>query len=307
MLSKVLIRRTGLALLVAVTLSHVAMAADASPEVGSSADALKYMPREIGSGLPAEERARLQELAREVTRVIQEAESADPAVTREAMDFASQQRRRVDSIADEALAEQRKEALQGLGLDAEEPAALFYFVSWSMPLELLRSYVVDAMWAGGTLVFRGVPPGYDMAQFVTGPMRELVYDKGAHASLSIDPRLFEIYKVQSVPAIVYTQDVSHPLCTPDIQHSFKAGDQELQYTGCHPVDASKYWKMTGAVSTDYALRAFIDDGAQGAVKHHQALARGMREGHQPTKAQPLFTGDWKSVDLPPGDTNASSR
>jgi len=299
MLPSLLIRRFVVPVIVAGACSlALAQPQDDAKASAESADVLAKFPSQMGSGISAEERQRLQELARELTRTFQQASEAAPLQMQESEAFARQQRRRADTIADETLAQQRNEALEFLGLDPEESSALFYFVSWSMPLELLRSYVVDAMWAGGTLVFRGVPPGYDMAKFITGPMRELVYDKGAFASLSIDPRLFEIYKVGVVPTIVYTNDLAHPECGPEIKHTFTAGKQQLQYSGCHAVKPESYWKMSGAVSSDYALRSFIGEGAQGARRHHEALARGMKEGATSKQEQTPFSGNWIAVPLP---------
>jgi type-F conjugative transfer system pilin assembly protein TrbC len=221
-------------------------------------------------------------------------------------DLGESARRRADDIADTALAQSRQEVLDFLGIDARANASLYYFVSYNMPLPMLRAYAVEAMWAGGTLVLRGVPPGKTLAKFVTEDLRELVYDKGAAAAISIDPRLFDAYQVKLVPAIVFTTERSNFECAGRNPVPFVHRGQSLSYDTCPPVDPSRYWKMTGAVTTDYALREFVDAGAEGARAHLTALAKGLATGEGTPKLQQPFAGAWKSA-LSPDDVMAASR
>jgi type-F conjugative transfer system pilin assembly protein TrbC len=221
-------------------------------------------------------------------------------------DLGESARRRADDIADTALAQSRREVLDFLGIDTRANASLYYFVSYNMPLPMLRAYAVEAMWAGGTLVLRGVPPGKTLAKFVTEDLRELVYDKGAAAAISIDPRLFDAYQVKLVPAIVFTTERSNFECAGRNPVPFAYRGQALSYDTCPPVDPSRYWKMTGAVTTDYALREFIDAGADDARPHLAALAKGLATGEATPKLQQPFTGAWKSA-LSPEDVMAAQR
>jgi len=155
-------------------------------------------------------------------------------------EFGEQQRRRADDIADKTLAESRKEVLDFLGIDAEGQTSLYYFVSYNMPLSMLRAYALEAMWAGGTLVLRGVPPGKTLAQFVTEDLRELVHDKGAAAAISVDPRLFDAYQVKLVPSIVLTTERSNFECTGRNPTPFTYKRQRLSYDRCPPIPCLLY-------------------------------------------------------------------
>lgn len=221
-------------------------------------------------------------------------------------DLGASARRRADDIADAALAKDRSEVLEFLGIDAQAGTSLYYFVSYNMPLPMLRAYAVEAMWAGGTLVLRGAPPGKTLAQFVTEDLRELVYDKGAAAAISIDPRLFDAYEVKLVPTIVFTTERGNFDCAGRNPVPFVHRGQPLSYDTCPPADPARYWKITGAVTTDYALREFIDDGAPGARAHLAALAKGLSTGERTPKLQQPFTGAWKSA-VSPDEVMAAQR
>lgn len=217
-------------------------------------------------------------------------------------------RRRADDIADESLARSRDEMLQFLGIDPQADTSLYYFVSYNMPLPMLRAYAIEAMWAGGTLVLRGVPPGKTLAQFVSEDLRELVYDKGAAAAISIDPRLFDAYEVQLVPSIVFTTQRKNLECMGRNPVTFPYRGRTLSYDTCPPADPARYWKMTGAVTTDYALREFIDAGASAARPHLTALAKGLATGQSTPapKAQQPYTGAWRDA-LSPDELAAARR
>jgi type-F conjugative transfer system pilin assembly protein TrbC len=188
--------------------------------------------------------------------------------------------------------------LKFLGIDPEGESSLYYFVSFEMPLDLLRSYVVEAMWAGGTLVFRGIPPGKEMREFITKDLRELIYGKGSSAAISIDPRLFDAYAITTVPTIVSTVDRRNFVCKGVNPKSFKYGKKTLSYDTCPAMDESKYWKITGAVTTDFALREFIKAGAKHAQVNLDALAKGFATGTVAPKNQQAFSGEWKEALTP---------
>lgn len=208
---------------------------------------------------------------------------------------AARAKRRVDSIADEVMAAERDKVMDFLGIDPAATTGLFFFVSWSMPLEMLRSYAIEAMWSGGTLVFRGIPPGKDLAQFITQDLRQLVYGKGAAANISIDPRLFDTYKVQSVPTIVFTTVRNDLQCT-GILVSVKLDEgRQGSYDGCPQMDPALFWSVSGAVTTNYALQTFIEDGALAAKPYLAALAKGWAGKAAPAKEQRSFVGSWEDA------------
>jgi len=196
------------------------------------------------------------------------------------------------------MATDRKNILEFLGLNPEGETSLYYFVSWSMPIEVLRSYAVEAMWSGGTLVFKGIPPDMDLKTYVTSRLNDLVYGKGASASISIDPRLYDAYGIKVVPAIVYTEDRKNFSCTGIVTKTLVVEKQEIPLYSCPPIDPAKYWKISGAVTTDFALRLMIESGATGAKPYLAALAKGFAVGEKPPKIQQAFTGEWKAVVTP---------
>ncbi|KWU17881.1 hypothetical protein AS149_14490 [Burkholderia cenocepacia] len=205
---------------------------------------------------------------------------------------------RADQIADESIAANRDKVLDFLGIDPESQNALYYFVSWSMPLEMLRSYAIEAMWNGGTLVFKGVPPGRTFGQFLGEDMSKLTYGKGASANASIDPRLFDAYKVTTVPTIVLTTYRKDLQCVGEAPAEFQYRGQSLSYDVCPPLDESKYAKVSGAVTSSYALQMFLDDGWTQAKPFMKALSQGYALGKVPQKEQQPFSGHWEDVVSP---------
>lgn len=206
-------------------------------------------------------------------------------------------KRRVDDIADKALAVDRDAALRLIGIDPDSDSALYYFVSFSMPEDMLRAYVLDAMWTGGTLVFKGVPPNRDLKDFLVEDLRNLIYGKGAHAAIALDPRLFDAFQVKSAPTVVLSLDRRNLTCAGG-QVSFKYKKQPLAYKTCQPQDPNSYWKMSGAVTSYYALTEFKKAGAGAAADTRLAsLAKGSSGRAQP-RGQAPFKGDWQEALTP---------
>lgn len=218
--------------------------------------------------------------------------------TQEMTDSAQHTKRKFDDIADEALSGERKKVLDFLGVDPEAETGLYFLVSWSMPLDLLRSYVIEAMWSGASLIFKGVPPGKELGKFIVNDLRELVYGKGAAVSVSIDPRIFDAYQISTVPAIVFTTQKENMQCQGVNPVEVKVGNEIATYDTCPPLDPDTYWKVTGGVTTSYALQEFINNGANSARPYLTALSKGFANGTLPKKEQQLFTGAWKDAISP---------
>jgi type-F conjugative transfer system pilin assembly protein TrbC len=216
-----------------------------------------------------------------------------PPADLEAM--AEDSRRKVDSIADTAVQADRDQVLKFLGINPNGNSALFVFLSWSMPLPLLRAYAIEAMWSGATLVFRGVPPGKELGTFMLKDLRELVYDKGASANISIDPRLFDEYSVKVVPTIVLTNSRDQVHCAGANKVSFTYNEQNLSYTTCPAAPADQYDAMEGGVTVSYALEEFKKGGNAGAQQYLNAIAKGWFDKKAPGKSQEPFTGKWSDV------------
>jgi type-F conjugative transfer system pilin assembly protein TrbC len=259
------------------------------------APAFSLPPGSTGS-LSAEQIREATELGTNAVRSILDAYNARP---KEEDAFAAQVRKRVDTIADAAMEEDRQAVLNFLGIDPQSETGLYVFVSWSMPLEMLRSYAVESMWSGATLVFKGIPPGKELGTFITEDLRQLVYGKGAAANVSIDPRLFDAYAVNTVPTTVFTR-VRQDIQCQGVQSIEVpvAGGQAASYDTCPALDPANYWKISGAVTSGYALQAFIDDGATDARPHLASLARGFSGAAAPAKEQRAFAGKWEDFASP---------
>jgi type-F conjugative transfer system pilin assembly protein TrbC len=282
----------GLSLLV----GFPAVAQEKSPTVAQEKPNRALTIENVGSNLSAERIKALEETARTIAENSQN--SANTAIGRRIAEASVSMARRVDDIADATLTSDRDRVLRFLGIDPAGRSSVYYFVSYEMPIEVLRAYVIDAMWSGGTLVFRGIPKGRDMMDFITKDLRELIYGKGASASLSIDPRLFDGYKITTVPTIVYTEERKNFMCTGVNPKPFTYENEKHTYDTCPPVDETKYWKIAGAVTTDFALREFINAGGKGAQVHLDALAKGFATGTVAPKNQQAFTGEWKAAITP---------
>lgn len=212
--------------------------------------------------------------------------------------------RKFDAIADQALAQDRDKILDFMGIPPNSNTGLYYFVSFSMPLPLIRSYVMDAMWSGGTIVFRGVTPGKKLNDFLVDDLRSLINGKGPAAAISIDPRMYDLLGIDKVPAIAYVEDKNILDCFDPIKTPFKDKDMsdEGSYDVCKPAKEG-YYKIYGAVSGGYALELFEQNGAKGIKPYRDALAKGYSLGIASQKEQVGFSGKWEDV-LTPGEQKA---
>lgn len=199
----------------------------------------------------------------------------------------------------EALNYNRAKILKFLGINPQGDGHLYYFVSFSMPTAMLRAYVLQAIWDGGTLVFKGIDPSMTLRQFIVDKVMKLVQFKGQSAAIALDPRLFDMYKVTVVPTIVYSTVPSDAICRVLQQIHFNDKTGKGMYDGCAAANPDAYWKIEGAVTSDYALRSFVDAGAPGAKAYLDALRNaGKKAGAQAGKAQVAFSGNWKTAVVP---------
>lgn len=247
----------------------------------------------MGSSLSQEDRAKFESLARELqAEAIRGAQ--DPRAQQQVAEIA----RRADSIANPEMAREREKVMRFLGIDPDSEHTLFVFVSWSMPLEMLRAYAVEAMWTGATLVFRGVPPNRSIPDFLIHDLRQLVWDKGASAAISIDPRLYDSYSVSVVPTVVLTRTRENFTCIDAGTRSVTENGKTGSYPLCPPIDPKLYVKLSGAVTLDYALESFRKEGFDEAEIYLAALRRGYPAGKSASKEQHPFQGEWKDAITP---------
>lgn len=166
---------------------------------------------------------------------------------------------------------ERVQALAQLGIPQEGTGLITILVSNSMPEPMLRSYAESAVWVGGTLTFRGVTPGETITSFIRDTLGKLS-KPNASPDITLDPRPFSAYGVESVPAIVYTLTPPEQLCPEQVLKPVpRKGKAPLPVRECAPAKPDTYWKMTGAVSLRYALEEFVHAGAPGADRLLRAI------------------------------------
>ncbi|HEY9017691.1 TrbC family F-type conjugative pilus assembly protein [Thiomicrospira sp.] len=133
--------------------------------------------------------------------------------------------------------------------EANTPS-LYILISTSMPEGLIRSYSLDSLVYGIPMVYRGVKENDTLGKFMNEHILKYHSQHGA-PNFMIDPRLFTLWNVRSVPAIVYTK--KPPTCDQMID----AGG----YQECNKADPESYWKIEGTVDVAWALSEFKKAGA----------------------------------------------
>jgi len=190
-------------------------------------------------------------------------------------------------IADPRLAAEWAALREALGLEPE--SRLYVFVSFSMPDSLLRAYALDAARAGGELVFRGIEQGTDIRSFIMDRLLEVLQPGGLTAPVQIDPRLFDAYSIEHVPTIVLAREPEEGICPRAVPRKAELAGREYAYDGCPSRPEGSYWKVSGSVTTLYALEAFRDQGAPFASPFIEALrsqgGQAMPEQRELTKSQ----------------------
>lgn len=125
---------------------------------------------------------------------------------------------------------------------------LIIFISLSMPANSLKQLDAQAREAGGLLVLRGlINNSYkDTVATLSG-----MTDKGINAV--IDPRLFEVYAVEAVPAFVVNPNEVHPCF-----------ESKCKMTPLHD-------KISGDMSLEYALQQIAEHGENAAPVANEYL------------------------------------
>lgn len=151
---------------------------------------------------------------------------------------------------------------------------LYIFVSRSMPIPLLRAYAVEALYAGATLVTKGVRKGDTIKEYVEETVADFNNADGQHmASMEVNPNLFDMFQISVVPAVVWTNRVGLddigagcsdlPEGTPVPQLELM-GPYDVPMTvdrpTCAPVPQSSYYKIAGSLKLEYVLDRFEQAG-----------------------------------------------
>ncbi|MDE0058839.1 MAG: type-F conjugative transfer system pilin assembly protein TrbC [Defluviicoccus sp.] len=139
-------------------------------------------------------------------------------------------------------------------------AEVLIFTSLSAPAESWRQWARDAARTGSPLVLRGVGVGGLPA--TANRIRERL--GGAEAGVAIDPRLFRLFGVERVPAVVVVP----------------GGVPPCRSRGCADDAAPPHDRIAGNIGLIAALEAIADEGAVGRDVARRQLER-LRKERQP--------------------------
>ena len=148
----------------------------------------------------------------------------------------------------------------GLGQSRPNTAETLVFMSLAVPEAAWRQWARDAAATGAPLVLRGVGAG-GLRAFV-----KRVGDRlgGAQAGVAIDPRLFRLFGIERVPAVVVAPGGVPPCAS----------------RGCAEAPAPPHDRIAGNIGLAAALEAVADEGSVGRDVARRHLER-MRGGERP--------------------------
>ncbi len=153
-------------------------------------------------------------------------------------------------------AERHAESLAGNAVGRGGTAEILIFTSLSVPAVSWRQWARDAARTGAPLVLRGVGVGGlpDTAKRIGARLG------GAEAGVAIDPRLFRLFRVSRVPAVVVVPG-GVPLC---------------RSQGCAEDPAPPHDRVTGNIGLVAALEAVAGEGevARTVARRHLQRLRG---------------------------------
>lgn len=163
---------------------------------------------------------------------------------------------------------------------------LYYFVSRSMPLSLLRAYALESLYTGGTLVMKGVRKGDTIKEYLEEVVEDYNNAEGQVLSgMELNPNLFDMFGVTVVPTTVWTNrmgldDVGSgcenlPEGAPVPKVTLPGPDDRpitVDAPVCAPAPETSYYKIAGALSLNYVLDRFQDAGApKRAMNYYRSL------------------------------------
>ncbi len=138
-------------------------------------------------------------------------------------------------------------------------AEILIFTSLSVPAASWRQWARDAAATGAPLVLRGVGEGGlpDTAKRIGERLG------GAEAGVAIDPRLFRLFGIERVPAVVVAP----------------GGVPPCRSRGCADDSAPPHDVVTGNIGLAAALEVIADEGAvaSGIARRHLERMRGVEQ------------------------------
>ena len=132
-------------------------------------------------------------------------------------------------------------------------AEILIFTSLSVPVASWRQWAREAARAGAPLVLRGVSE--DGMRATVRRIGERI--GGAEAGIAIDPRLFRLFGVERVPAVIVVP----------------GGVPPCESRGCADDPAPPHDRIAGNISLAAALEAIADEGAVGRGVARRRLER----------------------------------
>ena len=150
-------------------------------------------------------------------------------------------------------AERHAGSLAGIAAGRGGTAEILIFTSLSVPAASWRQWARDAAATGAPLVLRGVGEGGlpDTAKRIGERLG------GAEAGVAIDPRLFRLFGIERVPAVVVAP----------------GGVPPCRSRGCAADPAPPHDRVTGNIGLVAALQAVADEGNAGPEIARQHLER----------------------------------
>ena len=153
-------------------------------------------------------------------------------------------------------AERHAESLAGNAAGRGGTAEILIFTSLSVPFASWRQWAHEAARSGAPLVLRGVGAGGlpETAKRIGDRLA------GAEAGVAIDPRLFRLFGVTRVPAVVVVP----------------GGVPPCRSRGCADDPAPPHDRIAGNIGLAAALEAIADEGAvaSGIARRHLERLRG---------------------------------
>ena len=154
-------------------------------------------------------------------------------------------------------AERHARSLAGHAYGRNATAEILVFTSLSVPAASWRQWAHDAARSGAALVLRGTGAGGlpETAKRIADRLG------GAEAGVAIDPRLFRLFGVERVPAVVVVPGGVPPCLS----------------RGCAEDPAPPHDRITGNIGLVAALRAVADEGTVARAVARRHLERMERE------------------------------
>lgn len=212
------------------------------------------------------------------------------------VEFATQANEKWQQMAREAYVaalppkdkELGRSLLLGDGSLPGDKGKLYFFVSRSMPMSMLKAYALDALYTGGTLVVKGIRKGDTIKEYIEEAVNDFNNAEGqVLSSLEVNPNLYDMFQVDVVPSVVWTNRIgledigagceNLPEGAPVPKVTLPGPNDELLEVDrptCAPAPSTAYYKLTGALTLPYVLDRFEQAGLSKAAteQYRRALA-----------------------------------